>query len=110
MSYEKIMDEYIISHGDAWREKFEHARLYNYLPPFCDEEEFLRMAIHHTQERGYKPGYAAVLYKEMFKKWPDGYGSLEPLEPSSDFLDWLDAKAERMRISRRKKRKPKKSS
>ncbi len=104
------MDQFTLEHGDDWAQKFEYARLFGYLPPFCDEETFLRMAIHYTEAKGYKPGYCCVLYKEMFKQWPDGYGwmDLEPLEPSSDFLDWLDARAERMRIFRRKKCKQKK--
>lgn len=107
MGYSEIMDQFAIEHGDDWAQKFEHARLFGYLPPFCDEEEFLRMATYYTQEKGYKDGYAAVLHKELFKRWPEGYGwtLLEPLQPSDDFLDWLDARAQRMRISRRKKRR-----
>ena len=106
MSYSTIMDQFTIEHGDDWRPKFEHARLYNYLPPFAGEETFLRMAIHHTEAKKYKPGYCCVLFKEMFKRWPEGYDwmLLESLEPSEDFLDWLNARAERMRISRQKKR------
>ena len=106
MTYSQIMDDFTIQHGDDWRPKFEHARLYGYLPPFTDEETFLRMASYYTQEKSYKSGYAAVLHKELFKRWPDGHGwrLLEPLEPSEDFLDWMDARAQRMRISRSRKK------
>lgn len=112
MSYTEIMDQYVIEHGDAWRQRFEHARLYNYLPPFTDEVEFMQMAIFYTREKGYKAGYAAVLFKEMFKRWPANrsWMRLEPLKPGEDFNDWMDAKQQRMRVTRRKPRKKKRKS
>jgi superfamily II DNA or RNA helicase len=47
-----------------------------------------RMFVHIGQERGYKPGWAAVQYKEKFGAWPTARYVL-PLEPTPEVRSWV---------------------
>jgi superfamily II DNA or RNA helicase len=47
------------------------------------------MFAYIANERGYKPGWAAVNHKEKFGAWPP-YGSRpEPIEPTPEVLSWV---------------------
>lgn len=46
---------------------------------------------HICQERGYKPGWAAANYREIFGVWPRALAETEE-EPSGEILAWLQYK------------------
>ena len=40
-------------------------------------------------ERGYKPGWAAVNYKEKFGDWPPWGSNPEPITPTAECRSWV---------------------
>jgi DNA repair protein RadD len=61
------------------------------------------MLVSIGAERDYKPGWAAVQYKEKFGNWPPRYyGVPEPVEPTPEVLRWVKHKQIRYAKSRQK--------
>ncbi len=66
------------------------------------KERWYRMLKHRCLERGYKPGWVAVNFKERFGEWPPReWAGLMPLEPNDEVLSWLLSKI--IRYSKRRK-------
>jgi hypothetical protein len=57
---------------------------------FDRELPFYRMLLWHARKHGYRPGWAAIMFKSEFGRRPD-FGDLEPLEPDASMRDRLEA-------------------
>ena len=55
----------------------------------AERECWHAMLIWIGQERGYKPGWAAVQYKEKFHAWPPWGASPPPIPPSPEVRSWV---------------------
>jgi DNA repair protein RadD len=53
--------------------------------------EWHAMLTHIAQERGYKPGWAAVNFKEKFGRWPP-MRSTAPMPPSIEVSRWVQSR------------------
>jgi DNA repair protein RadD len=51
--------------------------------------QWLAMLTAMAAERGYKPGWAAVNYKEKFGKWPPYGAAVMPIPPSPEVRAWV---------------------
>ena len=47
------------------------------------------MLVHVAMERGYKPGWAAYMYKEKFGTWPLWGSSPRPISPLPELRSWV---------------------
>jgi DNA repair protein RadD len=58
--------------------------------PVSDEAKALFYAMLRwvAAEKGWKPGWAKIAYKDKFKEWPKEQ-SLPPAEPSQEVLNWV---------------------
>jgi DNA repair protein RadD len=45
----------------------------------------------YGQTRGYKPGWAAMQYRNAFGRWPDGLAKT-PLPPTNDQIQWIKSR------------------
>lgn len=55
-----------------------------------DEKSWYLQLMHYANEKSYKPGYAAVKFKEKFHRWPPrNWKNLEPIEPGLVVKDWI---------------------
>lgn len=52
---------------------------------------FYSSLLGYAVKKGYKPGFAAMKFKEKFGHWPNGY-SKTPIEPTMEVLSWLKHK------------------
>jgi hypothetical protein len=50
---------------------------------------WLGMLTAIAQERGYKPGWVAVNYKEKFGQWPPSGVTVMPIPPSPEVRSWV---------------------
>lgn len=67
-----------------------------------DEKSWFRQLKHYAAEKGYKPGYAAVKFKDKFFRWPPRqWNNLEPLEPGMVVKSWITSQNIRWAKSRR---------
>lgn len=70
---------------------------------FPNAEMFYRMLKHHSDEKGYKTGFAAVKFKEKTGEWPaNTWTDLAAVPPSAQVRSWL--KGMQIRYAKRKKR------
>ena len=53
-----------------------------------DMRRFYGMAVHLCRQRGYKPGWATVKFKEKFGMWPPHGMPETPIPPDRAFLNW----------------------
>lgn len=53
-----------------------------------DKARWHRQLVYYGQERSYKPGWAAMKYKEKFGSWPPTKWAM-PEPPSADVLGWV---------------------
>lgn len=55
-----------------------------------DKTIFLNMATSYQVQMGYKESWIYVVFKKKFGDWPnDLFKKRTPIEPSSEFLDWI---------------------
>lgn len=52
---------------------------------YADRMQFYGMLLWYANKHGYKPGWAAYKFKEIYKVWPPK-GEMEPIEPSLEVL------------------------
>jgi hypothetical protein len=57
-------------------------------PPQHDRAQWHAMLTAIGIERGYRPGWAAVNYKEKFGTWPP-QRTVDPIEPSPEVRSWV---------------------
>jgi DNA repair protein RadD len=58
------------------------------IAPQHDRAQWHAMLTAIGIERGYKPGWAAVNFKEKFGTWPP-FRTIEPIEPSAEVRSWV---------------------
>jgi superfamily II DNA or RNA helicase len=64
--------------------------------PAYDPEERRRwhaMLIYIVNEKGYRPGWASIKYKEKFGQWPPRFNTPEPIEPTLEVRNWVKSRA-----------------
>lgn len=54
-----------------------------------DKRRFYRMLEYHRREKGYAPGWSAHKFKEKFGVWPKGFKGESPIEPDTDFSNYM---------------------
>lgn len=55
------------------------------------EESFYKQAMWVARNRGYKANWHYVIFRVRYGKWiHKSFRSLEPEEPTDEFLSWLD--------------------
>jgi DNA repair protein RadD len=54
-------------------------------------QAFYSALIWYGKTRGYKPGWAAMQYRNAFGNWPDGLGKW-PMEPSGPQSQWIKSR------------------
>lgn len=57
----------------------------------AEKQAFYGMALWLADRRGYKPGWAAMKYREKFDVWPRGLSDLR-IEPDRAFLNWENSR------------------
>jgi superfamily II DNA or RNA helicase len=55
----------------------------------AERERWLGMLTAIGRDRGYKPGWAAVQFKERFGTWPTWGVSVQPITPTPEVLSWV---------------------
>ena len=53
--------------------------------------QWLGMMEWHRREKGYKPGWTKINYKEITGSWPQ-LGNIVPIEPDKEFKNWITHK------------------
>jgi hypothetical protein len=55
----------------------------------AERDRWHAMLMHITMERGYKPRWAACMYKEKFGAWPPWGSSPRPISPLPAVRSWV---------------------
>src|SRR5262249_17983707 len=76
-----------VSDGDLGLVEGGRARAVEY--DSATRAQWLGMLTAIADERGYKPGWAAVNYKEKFNSWPPYGAVVAPLPPSPEVRSWV---------------------
>jgi superfamily II DNA or RNA helicase len=76
-----------ISNGDLGLVQGGRVRPAQYDP--ASKKQWLAMLTTIAGERGYKPGWAAVNYKEKFGAWPPYGTQVEPIPPTAECRSWV---------------------
>jgi superfamily II DNA or RNA helicase len=78
---------FMVAAGDLGLVEGRHAKASVYDP--AARAEWHAMLIYIANERGYKPGWAAVNYKEKFGCWPPYGSNPEPIPPTPEVRSWV---------------------
>jgi len=78
---------FTVDDGDLGLVEGRRARASVYDP--VARAEWHGMLIYIAAERGYKPGWAAVNYKEKFGSWPPWGSNPQPIPPTPEVRSWV---------------------
>jgi hypothetical protein len=73
--------------GDLGLVKGGRANSAQYTPE--ERTQWHAMLAYIATERGYKPGWAAVNFKEKFKTWPPYGAVVQPIPPTPEVRSWV---------------------
>jgi superfamily II DNA or RNA helicase len=78
---------FTVAAGDLGLVEGRRAKASVYDP--AERAEWHAMLIYLAAERGYRPGWAAVNYKEKFGSWPPYGSNPEPIPPTPEVRSWV---------------------